>query len=475
MLENVDTKLVEEFKRLPLDYWDFKGEDTRGLTHGIHNYPAVMVYPISRNLIGITKKHQKDIETLLDPFMGSGTVLVEGILSDMKEVYGNDLNPLAQLISKVKTFPLDIDDLNQIYIDLVEKIDERYWKYQNVLYGLDDFIKKYKIDITAKDNWGSEAPEIINQYFKISECDLKVPNFNNLGYWFKPKITIELQILKEIIQEMSENEFSNFIWVAYSETVRWVSNRRNGEFKMYRMTPQKVLDHNPNVKELFLKILKNNILKMEDFVNEYKKLENKPQVVISNDNTMDLTAVPDGSIDLMVTSPPYGDSRTTVAYGQYSRVSLQWLNMGLNHKEIVDIDKTLLGGTRPSKDFNCELPSEILKNSIEIIKKEDTTRAADVYAFYMDLDKSLETITKKMKINSYQYWVVGNRTVKGEKLLTDEIIVELGKQYNLKHVHTIPRAIPNKVMPSKNSPTNKPGDVISTMTNEHIVILRKEK
>lgn len=31
--------------------------------------------------------------------------------------------------------------------------------------------------------------------------------------------------------------------------------------------------------------------------------------------------------DLMITSPPYGDSRTTVAYGQFSRLSLQWLDL----------------------------------------------------------------------------------------------------------------------------------------------------
>ena len=35
-----------------------KNEDTKELTHSIHNYPAVMVYPISRNIISIVKKYQ---------------------------------------------------------------------------------------------------------------------------------------------------------------------------------------------------------------------------------------------------------------------------------------------------------------------------------------------------------------------------------------------------------------------------------
>ena len=49
-------------------------------THGIHSYPAMMVSPISRNIINIVRQLKK-VDSLFDPFAGSGTVLVEGILS----------------------------------------------------------------------------------------------------------------------------------------------------------------------------------------------------------------------------------------------------------------------------------------------------------------------------------------------------------------------------------------------------------
>ena len=54
----VDDQLVKEFDKLTADFWDFKNEDKNELTHSIHNYPAVMVYPISRNIISIVKKYQ---------------------------------------------------------------------------------------------------------------------------------------------------------------------------------------------------------------------------------------------------------------------------------------------------------------------------------------------------------------------------------------------------------------------------------
>ena len=52
-------------------------------------------------------------------------------------------------------------------------------------------------------------------------------------------------------------------------------------------------------------------------------------------------------------------------------------------------------------------------------------------SFYVDLDKCIASITKHMKVNSYQFWVVGNRTVKKVNIPTNAIISELGAQYNL--------------------------------------------
>ena len=178
---------------------------------------------------------------------------------------------------------------------------------------------------------------------------------------------------------------------------------------------------------------------------------------------------------MVVTSPPYGDSRTTVAYGEYSRLSLQWLDLfDLSEREIMGIDKTLMGGNKYRNGFEYTIPSVTLRTSLERIKDVDLERAGDVYSFYMDLCNSIAAISNKTKSGGYQFWVVGNRTVKGELLLTDQIISEIANEYNLEHIYTIDRNIINKVMPSLNSPTNESGVKSSTMTNEHIVVLRKK-
>ena len=184
--------------------------------------------------------------------------------------------------------------------------------------------------------------------------------------------------------------------------------------------------------------------------------------------------MPNDTYDLIITSPPYGDSRTTVAYGEYSRLSLQWINrFNLTEKEIMGVDRSLMGGKKYRNGFEFTLNSPTLRESLERIKDVDVERAGDVYSFYADLDWSLKSIAEKTRSGGYQFWVVGNRTVKNELLKTDVIITELAPQYGLTPIYTVDRNIPNKVMPSQNSPSNVSGVTSSTMTMEHIVILRK--
>lgn len=138
------------------------------------------------------------------------------------------------------------------------------------------------------------------------------------------------------------------------------------------------------------------------------------------------------------------------------------------------IDKSLMGGAKFRNGFEYIVSSKILRESLERIKDIDLERAGDVYSFYLDLEKTIKTIAQKTKSGGYQFWVIGNRTVKGELLMTDQIITEIAEHYGMEYVYTVDRNIINKVMPSQNSPTNETGAKASTMTNEHIVVLRKK-
>lgn len=96
------SKMIESmYKRTVDNWWSFKTADTKEYTHCYHTYPAMMIPQVARALLD--KFKPKDgIKLLFDPYMGSGTSLVEANISGVNAI-GTDLNPLARMMAKVKT------------------------------------------------------------------------------------------------------------------------------------------------------------------------------------------------------------------------------------------------------------------------------------------------------------------------------------------------------------------------------------
>jgi len=447
-LNVIDKKIINEVEnRIEKNalYLDFVGEDTKTLTHGYHSYPAMMIPQVARTFLEATLKYQSNIKNLYDPFMGSGTSLVEGIVHELN-VFGIDINPLSTFMSEVKTHPIE-PELLQINIDSLK----------NSIYSMYDLYKSNK--------------------YKIGN----LPTFPRIDFWFKPKVIELLQLIKNCILECNNLRIRSFYFAAFSETVRYVSNTRNNEFKLYRMAPDKLETWEPDVIKIFINYLSKNFIGNNALYSELKKQnpDVQPIIDIKKRSSSDIPEAYKHSMDLVITSPPYGDSKTTVAYGQFSRLSLQWLDLKLNdNTQVNQLDNVMLGG-KVDKQADIDLileklESETLKDIYKKISTIDKKRAREVLQFYADLDKTIKTTATAMKDNSYQFWVIANRTVKTINIPTDIIISELFKKYKVHHIYSFYRHIPNKRMPSKNSPTNKIGNHAVTMSSEIILMLRKQ-
>jgi hypothetical protein len=81
-----------------------------GLTHRFYRYPARFPPPFARSVIQEFTEHG---DTVVDPFMGGGTVLVEA-LAHGRRVIGVDLNPLATFVARAKTTPLSTKSLRTV-------------------------------------------------------------------------------------------------------------------------------------------------------------------------------------------------------------------------------------------------------------------------------------------------------------------------------------------------------------------------
>ncbi len=418
------TTTIEDYKHYNLKDWDFSKVNTKYYTHGLHSYPARMIPQIAERLILLFSQRN---DKILDPFIGSGTVILESALN-FRFSAGVDLNPLALLIAKVKVTPIHPDKLENECSTLKKALDQQSQR------DIDEFI----------------------------------PHFQNIDFWFKENVIHDLtRILVNINEIAQKNEdIGDFLKVVFSNTVRDVSNTRNDEFKLYRRSKEKLDAFQPKVLPIFLEYLKNAIRMM----NQYYLVCNEQYVPKKEDFHLNRTQempISANSVDLIVTSPPYGDSRTTVAYGQFSRLSLEFLG----YKNVRTLDNQLLGGK--VKRQKSELKSNTLSDLINSIDEKNSKRAEEVDYFFQDFNDCLIKIYEVVKANAHCCFVIGNRTVCGYRIPTDQIIVELAKELNFSHLTTFYRNIPTKRMPWENSPSNIKGAKGETMHKESIVILTK--
>ena len=413
-------------KKFRDETWDFRTADTKRYTHCFHPYPAMMIPQVAGRILDEFGKNSK---LLFDPYCGTGTSLVEANLRGINAI-GTDINPLARLIAKVKT---TIIPLNK----------------------LDLYLKNFK-------------DFIFSLRFTSIKNDIIIPRFKNIDYWFKKETQYWLALIKKYIDKIDDQDIKDFFKVAFSETVREVSLTRNSEFKLYRMTQNQIKKFNPDVLSIIIQKLMRNRQGMAEYVSIKKNNASSRIYDFNTVYTIPESILPQESVDIIVTSPPYGDSRTTVAYGQFSRLSNQWLGL----EEFNNVDKRSMGGVRRKefRKFNFEPLDRVLLEISEIDRK----RVYDVVSFYSDYERSINNISKVVKVGGIVAYVVGNRRVKGIEIPNDEITREFFERNGFQHVKTIIREIPNKRMPKRNSPTNVAGITDSTMNYEYIVILRKE-
>ncbi|HID65587.1 MAG TPA: DNA methyltransferase [Aquificaceae bacterium] len=414
-----------EIKKYRDDTWDFRTANTKQYTHCFHSYPAMMIPQVAARILD---EFGKNAKLLFDPYCGTGTSLVEANLRGINAI-GTDINPLARLIAKVKTTIISIESLDSYLED-----------FNNFVFSVRS--RSVKIKPT-------------------------IPNFKNIDYWFKEETKYWLAVIKEYIEQIKDRDIQDFFKVAFSETVRKVSLTRNNEFKLYKMTKKQAENFNPDV----LTIMVEKLIQNRNGMVEYIRIKNNTakSKIYGFDTVYGIPEeiLPSESVDIIVTSPPYGDSRTTVAYGQFSRLSNQWLGF----EEFNEVDKRSMGGVRKKKlkKFDFEPLDQVITQIAQIDKR----RVYDIISFYIDYKNSIQNISKVVKKGGIVVYVVGNRRVKGVEIPNDEITREFFEKNGFKHIKTIVREIPNKRMPKRNSPTNVAGVTDTTMNYEYIVILER--
>lgn len=440
--ETIDNRLLRLIKdrEADEDFWSLKDRDRRDSAHCIFQYPAMMVPLVQRRLLASILEAKPSIQSIYDPFVGSGTSLVSGMHFGL-DVYGNDINPLAVLISRVRTARQTEFTIGAIVAQVAREAS-------------------------------ADGGETI-------ECDLR-----NREKWFKASVSVELSRLRRAIRRQSELWVRRFLWVTLAETVRLTSNDRTSTYKLHARPADDIAKRHLSPISLFLDIGKVNAESFAEFRSELKRrsqIKNGKYVgkaiINIGDTREDSSDFNADSFDLIMTSPPYGDNLTTVTYGQHSYLPLHWIDYddidsGADRETLRtthEIDRRSLGGTMHKRSWAEErllAASSTLKNFADNLPRSPADGKKRLLRFYSDFAASLMSIASLAKPNAYMVWTVGNRNIGGKQVPTDIVLQELLEQQGCSVLKTLTRTIHHKRMPDRNASS-------ATMREEKILLVRK--
>jgi tRNA G10 N-methylase Trm11 len=411
-----------------------KSREIRYLTHSFHEYKGRFYPQLAKafmNYAGIKKG-----DTVLDPFCGSGTTLVESLLYGVNAI-GVDINPIAYLLAKakVKSFQLNQDDLKLIKKAFENLTEESDWQKVN--------IEDYKNSLDT-------------DYLQI---------------WFPSNNLKKVILIQEIIQMLPNETSQLFSKVVLSNLLREFSFQDPTQLRIRRRAEKP----NENLIDIFKKNLDAQILKLESFQNLNRFILNSNVDNYLGDirTLMKSANLRKNSIDVVITSPPYA---TALPYVDTDRLSL--FVFGYTDKNSFrKLEKTLIGNREITKskreqldkeleeNFNeSVLPQEIIsllkriyflnKNSNVGFRRKNT--AALLYKYFLDMHIGIKQVSQVLKKNKFAFFVVGNnRTTAGNEQInipTDDFIGLIAQQNNFNLVEKISMTVQQSYMiHSKNS------------------------
>ena len=391
------------------DEWSFKEckpSDTGKWTHNFHRYPAKFIPQLAEKLIDeyIINKNAH----INDPFYGCGTTIVTAISKGFR-ASGTDINKIANLITKVKSTPIE-----PVYLD--KKIRQ--------------FLSKIKC-IDEK-----------NSLFHDCEIEPLIPqrHIDRINYWFSEKNKISLGKILRVIYDESDLNIRNFFLVAFSHILKNCSIWSQGSTKPTR-------DFNKKPAKPYDAIRK-HLLKMQRGNNDFYSIV--PQYVIENiDNYINITIddaryqpVENNSVDLIISSSPYV---TSYEYADLHQLSIIWLDL------VDDLSKykSEFIGTSKKKYENRNLRSEIGRHIVEQMMVKSSKMAREIEAFFIDMQEVFDESYRILKNGGRCCYVIGNTKLKGIDILNAEVFAESLQYSGFKLDRIIKREIPSKILPQK--------------------------
>ncbi|UCE10174.1 MAG: hypothetical protein JSW61_14580 [Candidatus Thorarchaeota archaeon] len=367
--------------------------DQSYLTHGIHKFPAKFYPELPRFLI---RAYSQSGGYVLDPMCGSGTVVLEAMLNKRKGV-GLDIDPMARLVTKVKTTPIAGSILDTIHRWIDSEINSRM-------------------------DSANHVPAL--------------PEFNYRDNWFLDFVLSELAIIKEVISQLEwngplekeshqvRNDAADFVKIVFSSIIRDVSNA-DPHCTRTVIRKKQIRNISPGqTVEKFGHALVKQISAMRelDAIASEQSLE-RPDVLPGSALN---TGIESESIDLAITSPPYINA---VDYPRTHQLEMYWLDL-MAEGPLSKMKRKYIGTETVYKAEYKDLRLsglESLDPLLERIFRSDPRRSYIVSRFFEEMTQQLQETHRVLVPGGRYCIVIGSNRIRQVLVPSHEILEEIAR------------------------------------------------
>lgn len=403
-------------------------KDPKYVTHGIHAYKGKFYPQLAKSLFNLAELTPG--QTVLDPFCGSGTVMLEAYLNGLHG-YGLDIHPLAVHIARAKVGILEADP---------------YWCdciLSDCARAMEHFISE-----ESQNTEFSQASEWRSIFSFITHDELES--------WFPAPVLNKLARIWRHIETVAEPRVRSLLEISLSALVREVSHQDPRDLRIRRRAEP--LTDAP-VYALFAARVREMRTRLSNFASISSRAPAPFQdATINCGDGRELTSFRElglgkHSVDAIVTSPPYA---TALPYIDTDRLSLLLL-FSLLTKDRASVEKALIGSREitsksratiddliDAEDWNG-LPSKTAHSVISSIRRNNYSAAqsgkkvgfrrqntaALLYLYFRDMAQVVANLDHVLKPNGHAFLVIGDsKTLAGEEEIcieSSQALQEIGK------------------------------------------------
>jgi DNA modification methylase len=344
--------------------------------------------------------------TILDPFAGVGTTLVEGLKRGFN-VVGFEINPYAALACEVK----------------VSCVRQKLRPLGEALGGFDDF--------AGRVSRGSVEP-------KSGPPD----GFRSRIPFFSPTIERHVLLLQDFIADQKDPFVEKTLKLTLGAVMVAFSNYSYEPSLGTRSAAGKSLIENADVFRVFRDKLCEIEADIRLFQQQLKRFQPKPKATLYQRSYLQgATVLPPATVDVLVTSPPYLNN---YHYVRNTRPQLHWLGLIDNNGGLKKLEQdnfgqfwqTVRGGPIVGLAFSFPELERIL------VAIRERNRDKGVYGgggwanyaatYFNDCARFFEVTRQLMKPGGLVVVVIGNNIVQGVHIETDRFLAQIAERHGFK-------------------------------------------